>query len=174
MVDALALEIKLQKHYLKGETLDTIYFGGGTPSILEVADIHLLLDAVYKNFSITPNPEVTLEANPDDLTPVKLQGLRELGINRLSIGIQSFNDQTLKFLNRAHNATQAIDCVKNARAAGIENLSIDLIFAIPGVSHQTLTENIQKAIEISPEHISTYSLTIEQKTVFGNWQKKES
>jgi oxygen-independent coproporphyrinogen III oxidase len=173
MVLALVEELTLRKSYLKHEPLDTIYLGGGTPSLLDAADIEILFQSIYKNYTINSNPEITLEANPDDLKPGKLADLHHLGINRLSIGIQSFNDQTLKFLNRAHNTTEAIGCISNARTAGFDNLSIDLIFAIPGVTHEMLTNDIDIAMTLLPEHLSAYSLTIEEKTVFGNWRRKD-
>ncbi len=173
MVVALVEELTLRKSYLKHEPLDTIYLGGGTPSLLDAADIEILFQSIYKNYTINSNPEITLEANPDDLKPGKLADLHHLGINRLSIGIQSFNDQTLKFLNRAHNTTEAIECISNARTAGFDNLSIDLIFAIPGVTHEMLTNDIDIAMTLHPEHLSAYSLTIEEKTVFGNWRSKD-
>jgi oxygen-independent coproporphyrinogen III oxidase len=171
MVNALVEELRLRKPYLKHESFDSIYFGGGTPSLLDTDDLELLFHSVYKNYHVNSNPEITLEANPDDLTPTKLAGLRELGINRLSIGVQSFKDQVLKFLNRAHNASEAVDCINNARTAGFDNISIDLIFAIPGVSIDMLADDIDIAMALCPEHLSAYNLTIEQKTVFGNWQK---
>ncbi len=169
---ALVREAALQKLYLRGEALDTIYFGGGTPSILDVSDIQIILDAVYGNFTINSSPEITLEANPDDLTRQKLIALRNIGINRLSIGIQSFNDDVLKLLNRAHSSEDAINCLKNARKVGFDNLSFDLIFAIPGSSKAILEKDIDIAMEYRPEHLSAYSLTVEEKTVFGNWYKK--
>lgn len=172
MVDALVKEIAIQKSYLDDEPLDTIYFGGGTPSILEINDLNAIFRTVNDNFTISPDPEITLEANPDDLTREKLLGLRRIGVNRLSVGIQSFNDRVLKFLNRAHDSSEAIECIKNARKAGFNNLSIDLIFSIPGNSIHDLERDIETALNLDPEHLSAYSLTVEEKTVFGNWQKK--
>lgn len=172
MLNALAEELTLRKSCLHDEPFNTIYFGGGTPSLLDAEDLELLFHSIYENYPVNPNPEITLEANPDDLKPAKLLELRHLGINRLSIGIQSFNDQTLKFLNRAHNANEAVDCVTNARIAGFDNLSIDMIFAIPGVSLEMLANDIDIAMNLLPEHLSAYSLTIEEKTVFGNWRRK--
>lgn len=171
LIDAIRHEAALQHDYLAGETVDTIYFGGGTPSLLTQQQLASILDTLREQFKLSP-VEVTLEANPDDLSPQKLQDVRKLGINRLSIGIQSFDDQVLKFLNRAHDAKLAAQCVHDAHDAGFNNISIDLIYAIPGQSHEQWRSNIAKAIDLHPQHISSYSLTIEEKTVFGNWAAK--
>lgn len=172
MIDSISKELELQKAYLNHENLDTIYFGGGTPSILASEELEKLLNSMNRLFKINQHPEITLEANPDDLSIEKLNDLNSLGINRLSIGIQSFHDKTLNFLNRAHNSNDAIKCIENAREAGFENLSIDLIFSIPGQTITDLRKDIDEALKHDPEHISVYSLTIEEKTVFGNWHKK--
>ena len=172
MIDAISKELELQKAYLNHESVDTIYFGGGTPSLLASEELEKLLQSMKLLFKINDRPEITLEANPDDLSMKKLNELKSLGINRLSIGIQSFNDKTLKVLNRAHNSIEAINCIENARKVGFENLSIDLIFSIPGHTNTDLVKDIDQALLLNPEHISVYSLTIEGKTVFGNWQKK--
>lgn len=172
MVEAIAREIVLQNDYLDGEPLDTIYFGGGTPSMLTCHDLTKILDTIHKNFSVNKNPEISLEANPDDLTFNKLVELHTLGINRLSIGIQSFHDETLASLNRVHTSNDAINCLKNARLTGFNNISIDLIFAIPGRTQEILENDLRIALDHYPEHLSAYGLTIEEKTVFGNWNKK--
>jgi len=169
---SIAREIGLQKNYLTTKTLTSVYFGGGTPSLLSAEELTLLFEAVNENFTLAPSAEITLEANPDDLTKANLTTLREAGINRLSIGIQSFNDAVLKFLNRAHDSTAALSCLTEARAVGFNNISLDLIYAIPGQTDDDWKKNIQTAIELAPEHISAYSLTIEEKTAFGNWQRK--
>ncbi len=171
LVDCLIREIELQRHYLN-EPVETIYFGGGTPSLLTSTEINRLLDTVRKNFTVALNPEITLEANPDDLDLIGLQALRQLSINRLSIGIQSFQNDVLKFLNRAHDSSQAIQVVHDARAAGFDNISIDLIYSIPGQPESQWLQNIEQAVRLQPEHISSYSLTIEDKTVFGKWAAK--
>ncbi len=173
MVNAMIGELELQRHYLKDEVVDTIYFGGGTPSILESSELGRLLTFIKQNFKIGRAPEITLETNPDDLTMKKLQELKTLGINRLSIGIQSFNDRILSYLHRAHNAAQAISCINHARIAGFKNLSIDLIFSIPNQTITDVEKDIERALDLNPEHISVYSLTIEEKTVFGNWHRKD-
>jgi oxygen-independent coproporphyrinogen III oxidase len=169
LVDAIVKETRRQQHYLNGEPIETIYFGGGTPSLLSKEEIGLILEAVYSTQNVITNPEITLEANPDDLSPGHLKELFDIGINRLSIGIQSFHTDLLKFLNRAHDGSTAIRCFQHARAAGFRNISIDLIYAIPGERDNQWTEDIRQAIELDPEHISCYSLTIEEKTVFGKW-----
>ena len=171
MVIALCGEIELQRTYLDLEPIETIYFGGGTPSLLSEEHLRRLMDTIYKNFKVE-NAEITLEANPDDLTTQKLAALKGSGVNRLSIGIQSFDDSILKFLNRVHSSRDAVQCLDRARKIGFTNISIDLIYAIPGQSDDQWRRNIEKAAEICPEHISAYALTIEDKTVFGRWQKK--
>lgn len=172
MINSIIKEIELQKIYLNHKKLDTIYFGGGTPSILDSNEIEKLLNSIHHTFKIKTQAEITLEANPDDLSVSKLKELKALGINRLSIGIQSFNDIALKFLNRAHDSTEALKCIESARMVGFENLSMDLIFSIPGQTILDLSKDIDQALELDPEHISVYSLTIEEKTVFGNWKRK--
>jgi oxygen-independent coproporphyrinogen III oxidase len=169
MIRAFTREIELQKDYLKGEPVNTIYFGGGTPSLLSKEELSLLMEAIRKYFSISSSPEITLEANPDDLTKDKLLSLKEMGVNRLSIGIQSFDDEVLQFLNRAHDSVAAHACVEMAREAGFKNISIDLIYAIPNQDHQAWAKNIERALALKPDHISSYSLTIEEKTAFGRW-----
>jgi oxygen-independent coproporphyrinogen-3 oxidase len=169
LVEAIARELTLQKDYVNGERINTIYFGGGTPSMLDAEELELLFTTIRKNFSVNEAAEITLEANPDDLSLPRLRQLRSQGVNRLSIGIQSFDDKVLQFLNRAHNGQSAVTCVEEARDAGFQNISIDLIYAIPGQDDEAWKQNIVQAIRLSPEHISSYSLTIEDKTVFGRW-----
>lgn len=169
LVAAISKEITLQKNYLAGERIKTIYFGGGTPSLLEAGELNSILDSIRSTQQIIDHPEITLEANPDDLTSSKLQELSTAGINRLSIGIQSFHSELLTFLNRAHDSTTAISSFRNARDAGFKNISIDLIYAIPGESKQQWEEDIRNAIALDPDHLSCYSMTIEEKTVFGKW-----
>lgn len=171
MVGAIALELGIQKEYLGGEKVETIYFGGGTPSLLAAIEIRNLLDQIHELFPVVDNPEITLEANPDDLNEPTLVALREAGVNRLSIGIQSFNNDILKFLNRAHDAAAAQRCLSASRLAGFSNISLDLIYAIPGLSNSQLEHSINRIIDFHPEHISCYALTIEERTVFGNWKK---
>lgn len=172
ITDALVLEMQLQQDYLKGEKVETIYFGGGTPSLLSRQELDQLLNALVKTFPLAENLEITLEANPDDLTANKLKELKASGINRLSIGIQSFHEAHLQFMNRAHSAVQAGQCMPLAREAGFDNISIDLIYAVPAPDHSIWQEDLRKAMELKPEHISSYCLTIEPQTAFGNWLKK--
>lgn len=169
MVMAISKEIHLQNQYLIKSPLQSIYFGGGTPSILENKELKTILDTVYSVHEVTENPEITLEANPDDLSESYLRGLKQAGINRLSIGIQSFDDQVLKFLNRAHNSAEALGAFHLANEAGFDNISIDLIYGIPNQDDEMWLKNIAQAIAFNPNHISCYALTIEPKTVFGNW-----
>ena len=157
-------EILLQRNYLQGELLETIYFGGGTPSLLDPEEVEYLLQIIYRTHSVKSNAEITLEANPDDLNPQKLRDLRSLGINRLSIGVQSFDDEVLRYLNRTHYSDTAVRSVDEAQKAGFDNISIDLIYAIPGLTSQRWARNIAKAIALEPQHISAYTLTIEEKT----------
>lgn len=174
MVSAICGEITLRQGYLSDATIETLYFGGGTPSILSAEELGKILSALHSHFSVSPTAEVTLEANPDDLSSERLEELRSLGINRLSIGIQTFDEATLGYLNRSHSASQALDCISLARKAGFENISADLIFALPpaDTSLPRFEKDLKKLILIAPEHVSLYGLTIEDKTVFGNWKRK--
>ena len=166
---AIISELELQRDYLGTENIETIYLGGGTPSILDSSTIEKLLKSVYKNFTVVPGSEVTLEANPEDTTFEKLRELKSIGINRLSVGVQTFNDAVLKFLNRSHNGKQAKQSIEIARKAGYTNLNLDLIYAIPGRDYKNLEQDLIQIIDLIPEHISAYSLTIEKNTVFGKW-----
>ncbi len=173
MVAAIAKEIVLRKDYLPARQLETIYFGGGTPSMLDTHELNLLLNTIKDTFEVSEHAEITLEANPDDLDGHKLRQLAQSGINRLSIGIQSFHQPHLSFLNRVHNAVEAENCVKLAQQAGITNISIDLIYAIPADDHSILKSDIDKALQLGVSHISAYCLTIEPQTAFGSWLKKK-
>ena len=172
LILAIAKELNMQAPYLRGELIETIYFGGGTPSLLSSRELEVIFNAIHTNFTLANGVEITLEANPDDLSRGKLVELNQLSINRLSIGIQSFQDATLQFFNRAHNSKQAIACIPLAREAGFYNLSIDLIYGVPGQNPDRWKEDLHQVMEFNPEHISAYSLTIEDKTTFGNWLKK--
>lgn len=163
IVLALAKEIAMRKKELGNETIETIYFGGGTPSVLTNDEIAYLIKAVYDNFEVITNPEITLEANPDDLSAERIQQLADTQINRLSIGIQSFYEDDLKMMNRAHNATEAEACLSEA-VKHFDNISLDLIYGIPGMSNERWLYNIDKALFFGVPHISSYALTVEAKT----------
>ena len=169
LLQAIGNELTLQKHYLGEEKVSTLYFGGGTPSMLPAEEVNNILQIIFKNFDVAPSAEITLEANPDDLVSSKLSDLKKIGINRLSIGIQSFDDAILKFLNRVHDSRLAISSFQDARDAGFDNISIDLMYALPGQDLKDWKKNIDRALSLNPNHISAYSLTIEEKTVFGKW-----
>lgn len=148
----------------KDETVETLYFGGGTPSTLEVEEINKLIIEISENYSISENAEITLEANPDDITPKKLANWRKCGITRLSVGIQSFDDENLKWMNRVHNAEQAIKSMTWIKDAGFENYSVDLIFGIPHLTDEKWIANIDRVVEAGVPHIACYALTVEPKT----------
>jgi oxygen-independent coproporphyrinogen III oxidase len=167
-LEAILLEIELKRNYADGEIIETIYFGGGTPSILTQTEIDQILHRIYKNYRVTENPEVTLEANPENLSTDYLSDIKVLGINRLSIGIQSFHDTDLKYLGRIHSALQAKDCVINAQKLGFENITVDLIYGIPGLTKKKWLENLFTIKELDIPHFSAYSLTVEEKTILFN------
>ena len=171
MVEAMLKELELQKEYLGGEIIETIYLGGGTPSLLGQRDLDLVFEKIISQFQISQFPEISLEANPDDLTVEKINALKNTPINRLSIGIQSFFEEDLKFMNRAHNAQEAETCIKNAQVAGFENLTIDLIYGSPTTPDVHWEKNIEKAIEFNVPHLSCYCLTVEPKTALDHFVK---
>lgn len=171
MMDSITVELKLRKDYLKGEAVDTVYFGGGTPSLVPAKYLEKILDQIAQLFP-GRKQEVTLEANPDDLNPQALANWKSLGIDRLSLGIQSFQDQILKAYNRAHTSKEAKQAIQLARAAGFEKFSIDLIYGYPQSDHRLWQLDLEEALLLDPGHLSAYSLTIEPKTTFGNWTKK--
>ncbi|UXX80161.1 radical SAM family heme chaperone HemW [Reichenbachiella carrageenanivorans] len=172
LIEAILKEIEIQKNYLGAETVETIYFGGGTPSMLSSAELVSTLAGIRQNFNISESAEITLEANPDDLSQAKLTALKKAGINRLSIGIQSFDNDLLTYFNRAHDAHMATKCVQQAQALGFKNLSIDLIFGAPSQSTAGLKKDLEQALLLKTPHISIYGLTIEKDTVFGKWEKQ--
>ncbi len=172
MVTALSDEIDLRSDYLSNKQLSSLYFGGGTPSVLEEEEIELLLEKTKQHFELNKEAEITLEANPDDLGIEKLDVIKRVGINRLSIGIQSFDDKQLKFMNRTHTAEQSLWAVENVRKMGIENFSIDLIYGLPGMSVEEWKGQLKKALQLKPPHISAYALTVEPRTALSNWVKK--
>lgn len=170
LCSAIVKEIELQKNFLAGESIQTIYFGGGTPSLLSEHQLTGILQAIHKHFAVVEEVEITLEANPDDLNKDFIGSLLNVGINRLSIGVQSFDDTVLRFLNRSHDGAQAIKAIDDCRNAGINNLNVDLIYAIPSRDLLRLEADLFKMIAIKPDHISAYSLTIEPNTAFGKWK----
>ncbi len=163
VVNSIIKEIGLRSPEMK-EEVQTIYFGGGTPSILATPTIENMLDAIKTNYSISSNPEITLEANPDDITAEKAMAWKQMGINRFSIGVQSFADENLRWMNRAHDASQSIQCIQTIRDVGFENFSIDLIYGTPGQTQEGWIKDLEKAIELKIPHLSCYALTVEEGT----------
>lgn len=163
-IDMLCGEMTMRNTYIKGETIETIYLGGGTPSLLTAEQIEKIFTAIHKNFSVSTTPEITIECNPDDLTPSYLAMLRRGGFNRISMGVQSLSDTQLERLGRRHTAQSAKEAVANARKAGFGNISIDLMFALPSSTLQEWQQSLKEAIALAPEHISAYNLTYEEGT----------
>ena len=163
IIDAIVFELEVRKDEVT-ENIETIYFGGGTPSIIETSDLDRIFNTIYRNYSVVSNPEVTIEANPDDVTFQKLNELKQTPINRFSVGIQSFHEKDLKFMNRAHNKVQADSCVPMIQDAGFDNITIDLIYGVPDQNQQGWLYNLEKAFELDVPHISAYALTVEEKT----------
>ncbi len=174
LIEAIGQELVLQKEYLPTTHLDTIYVGGGTPSLLTETELGYLFDLIHQHFTVSETAEITLEANPDDLTADKLAVLHQY-VNRLSIGLQTFSEDALRWMNRAHTATEAEQCVRLARDAGFNNLSIDLIYGIPPLrdgGEGVWQYDLDRALSLNVSHISAYALTIEPDTVFGRWTQK--
>jgi len=167
MVDAICKEIKMKKDRISGQ-VGSIYLGGGTPSILSQAALQKIFDAVNQTFSVDANAEITIETNPDDLTAQKLKELKQLPVNRFSVGIQSFFNEDLIWMNRAHNAEEAEDCIKRSQDAGFENLTLDLIYGYPLLTDAKWLDNISKAINLQVPHISAYALTVEPRTALAH------
>ena len=163
MINAICKEAELQQHYIN-EPVATIYFGGGTPSLLEITDLRLLIEKLYSLFPINNNAEITLETNPDDITEEKLTAWKDIGINRLSMGVQSFFQEDLQWMNRAHNAAQALQSIKLAQENGFENITIDLIYGTPTLTDEKWKQNIETAFKLNVPHLSCYALTVEPKT----------
>jgi oxygen-independent coproporphyrinogen-3 oxidase len=171
MVSALTNEIVLRKNEFQNEMVETIYFGGGTPSILEVSDIKALIDSIYANYNVVDNPEITVEANPDDLSEDRIKNLHHIKVNRLSIGIQSFFVEDLKVMNRAHNVEEAKRCLAIA-SQYFDNITIDLIYGMPNMSNEKWLQNIETALSYQIPHISSYALTVEPKTALHSFIQK--
>lgn len=172
MVNAICHEIELRHSYLAETELQSIYFGGGTPSLLSNAHLSQIFEIIKKYFTIAKGAEITLEANPDDLTEEKLLALKQTPINRLSIGVQSFFDTDLKWMNRAHNANQAQQAIAFAKQIGFYNITIDLIYGTPGLTNQNWLKNIETAIGLGVNHVSSYALTVEPKTALASFIEK--
>lgn len=175
LVAALVKEIRLQKAYLADDPIHTIYFGGGTPSLLSIGDCRLLIETIQHTFNVATDAEITLEANPDDITSEKLNGWKDTGINRLSIGVQSFFEEELRWMNRAHTAHHARQCIELSLATGFTNLTIDLIYGSPLLTNEMWEQNVQTAIQYNIPHLSCYALTVEERTplhkLISNQQK---
>ena len=173
LVEAIVREITLRRDYLgPNATLDTIYFGGGTPSLLTADELAQIFAAIHHHFAVAPQAEITLEANPDDLSATKLRELRAAGINRLSIGLQSFYEPHLRLMNRAHTAEESNTAVRRAQDAGFGNISIDLIYGVPAPGHHIWEADLANALALSVSHVSAYALTIEPGTAFGHRLQK--
>lgn len=170
MVEAICEELLLRKVEISGE-VETIYFGGGTPSLLTAEELQQIFNVIHQNYKIIENAEITLEANPDDLSEEKIKMLAASPINRLSIGVQSFFEEDLKLMNRAHNASEALESIKLAKHY-FDNISIDLIYGIPGMSNERWKQNLQIALDLEVPHISSYALTVEPKTALKNMIEK--
>jgi oxygen-independent coproporphyrinogen-3 oxidase len=166
MVMALTKELELRRNEFQNESIATIYFGGGTPSRLSIADLRFLITTIYEYYTVIENPEITLEANPDDLSEYYLLELKTLGVNRLSIGIQSFFEDDLQLMNRAHNSVEAKNCLEIATRY-FDNISLDLIYGIPGMTNERWLQNIETALSFGIPHISSYALTVEPKTALN-------
>lgn len=171
-IGALKTEIVQRKSYLENEPVETIYFGGGTPSVLSNNELAEILKTLHDNFVIAHTLEITFEANPDDLSKEYLHEIYQTGINRLSIGIQSFNDDILKKMNRRHDAVQAVEAVENAAKTGFNDISVDLIYGLPGLTINQWKSDLKKVFELPVQHLSAYHLTYHEGTAFYTWLKK--
>ena len=170
-IHALCQELEMRENYLEGEEIETIYLGGGTPSQLTEEELNEIFTSLYNIYKVKEDAEITLEANPDDLTPEYVSMLRRLPVNRISMGIQTFQEETLKLLHRRHTARQAIEAFRRCREAGFRNISIDLMYGLPGETLDTWKQDLQQAIDLHPEHISAYHLIYEEDTEL--WKLKE-
>ncbi len=165
MLDAMSLELRGRSGYVQNEIIETIYFGGGTPSLLLKKELSAFLAQIEELFEVSPNAEISLEANPDDCTEKNLKAWKSIGVNRLSIGIQSFKSSDLEWMNRAHNAKEAEQCVLLAQSIGYENITVDLMYGLPGLSEEEWRNHIQKVIDWGVPHVSSYCLTVEENTL---------
>ena len=172
-LESLKIEIETQRDYLKNELINTIYFGGGTPSLLSVSEISVIIEQLHKFYNIINNPEITLESNPDDLSKQKINELKKSSVNRLSIGIQSFFQEDLNYLDRTHDTAQAENALKYLQDSGFDNLTIDLIYGIPTSTNKMWEQNLEKFFSFRIPHLSAYSLTVERKTILHHQIKKQ-
>src|ERR1035437_4302217 len=171
-IDALLKEASIRKDYLENEPVSTIYLGGGTPSVFSIKELETILNTLYKLFKVTDDCEITIELNPDDVLSGYLEGLKSHNINRISLGIQSWRDSDLKLMNRRHNSAQAVIALKETLAAGFENVTIDLIYGIPGMTLKEWESNLDFSFSFDIKHLSAYHLTFEEGTVFGKMLEK--
>lgn len=171
MLEAIGAELQLRQAEWTSQTIKTIYFGGGTPSLLSGEEVELLLDEIRHHFEVIENPEITLECNPDDCSEDNLLAWKAAGVNRLSIGLQSFTDEQLQWMNRTHTANEGLDAVKRAKSAGFQLLTVDLMYGLPGLSLEQWKKQLRQVIALKVDHISAYCLTIEEKTPLAKWVK---
>lgn len=169
MIGSIQNELVKRKDYLEQKPIETIYFGGGTPSLLNEKELQSILDVIYKHYSVEDDPEITLEANPDDISIDTLQVWKKAGINRLSIGLQSFRQKDLDWMHRAHNVEEALSCVSLAQEAGFNNLTVDLIYGLPELNMEGWNAHIETVLNMNVPHISAYCLTVEPKTALKKW-----
>jgi oxygen-independent coproporphyrinogen-3 oxidase len=172
-IDALLREMALRRNYIQGEPVQTVYFGGGTPSLLTGDELKRIMDHLHMNFAIAGDAEITLEANPDDISATAIAAWKSCGINRTSIGVQSFFDEDLRWMNRAHTAGQAADCIKRCQDAGISNMNIDLIYGTPSLPDENWNKNLSTAVELGVPHLSCYALTVEPGTALEVLTKRK-
>lgn len=171
-LSTLKEEAKVRKNYLQNETVETIYFGGGTPSVLNEHELADILNLLYEVFQISKTVEITFEANPDDLTSEYLLAIKQAGVNRLSVGIQSFQDKHLKKMNRRHNSLEAVKAIENAAEIGFDNISVDLIYGLPDLSESEWKDSLNKVFQLPVQHLSAYHLTYHEGTAFYTWLNK--
>jgi oxygen-independent coproporphyrinogen-3 oxidase len=171
-IEALLIELHHRRNELEGETIETIYLGGGTPSVLTSKHLSEIMNSITKYYSVSSDPELSIEANPDDLSGEYLEMLREKGFNRLSIGVQSFREEDLQLMRRSHSAKQSSECMFTAYEKGFHNINMDLIYGLPDLTLEQWEKNLQKALKQPIQHISAYHLTYEPGTVFHHWKKK--
>ena len=172
MIASICVELKKRSDYLENKTVNTIYFGGGTPSLLSVEELTHILEEARGHYSVDSEVEITLEANPDDITDIGLDQWADSGVNRLSIGLQSFKQSDLEWMNRAHTVEEALSCVQKSQNKGFTNLTVDLIYGLPDLTMEEWESHIQRVIDMQVPHISAYCLTVEGKTALNNWVEK--